>query len=151
MCVCVLAKLRQWIQGCGLLELFSFSGSHLMISDPSRTTERLFVSLHPLLSQFSVALVEEFLLHSGCTLRGPTPLVPLSLHFHQNTYTSLSCLHAWYTTAGCTYFALHCRIHPWINNNSAEITLYRFLPLCSVWASFCFPRVLNWKLALLCG
>lgn len=46
----------------------SFSDSLLMADEPLRNAECLCVSLYPVLSQFSMALEEDFLPHSGCTL-----------------------------------------------------------------------------------
>lgn len=48
--------------------MFSFCGSHPMTFDSLRKAERLFFPPDPILSQFSVALEEDILLRSGCTL-----------------------------------------------------------------------------------
>lgn len=74
------------------------------------------------------SLTKDLFLHSACTFGKLACFIPMSSHFHQNKYTSLHLGHACCTCAGCHCFALHRRIQPWINNNSAEIILERFLP-----------------------
>lgn len=115
-----------------------------MTSDPLRNAQRLFISSYSILPWFSIALEEDFLLHSGCTSQRPENFISIK--------NALLCVCVCVYINVCT---LHIRaLVAYTCIDISESTVIQLTshsngscPLCSVWAHRCFPSVLNWKLA----